>query len=235
MTRNIILSIQVLLLLTSCNVFKKTAKQGLTNGVYTQKMNHEKEKVYIHVADENIHIYPTISKENTLLADTTKKHRTYTFLQKKLDNKASLSKTSLDFDLLTIPIKFRFAQQSVPPQMNTNINGALFIGYRTDKYTLDYQTNPLQISERKLTHVGYSVGLFSGIGNTLMSPTNSNNILSQEYDAVVWSKGIAGIFGINNFTLGLTVGFDNLLDKNSGSWIYKSKPWLGLSFGLNLN
>jgi hypothetical protein len=48
-------------------------------------------------------------------------------------------------------------------------------------------------------------------------------------------KGIAGIIGINNFTLGLAVGFDNLLDKNKKVWVYQGKPWLGLAFGLNSN
>ncbi|WP_165940196.1 MULTISPECIES: hypothetical protein [Dyadobacter] len=56
-----------------------------------------------------------------------------------------------------------------------------------------------------------------------------------EYDGLVWGKGIAGIIGINNFTIGLAIGFDNLLDKNKQVWIYQGKPWLGLAFGLNLN
>ncbi|MGL6268762.1 MAG: hypothetical protein ACRC2O_12600 [Chitinophagaceae bacterium] len=76
---------------------------------------------------------------------------------------------------------------------------------------------------------------FTGLGNTFMSPTNTNNTLLQEYDGIVWSKGLAGILAINNFTVGLALGFDYLVDKNRSIWIYQNKPWLGLAFGLNLN
>lgn len=192
-------------------------------------------KVYVDVADENIHIHPAIYKGHSIIIDTSQDFKVYLPVQKKLNDKVSLSKASFDIDFLTIPLKLRFAQQSVPPQLNANINGAVFMGYRTDRYTLSYRNNPLLISERKTTHFGYSTGFFTGIGNTLMSPTNSNNMLTQEYDAIAWSKGIAGILAINNFTLGLSVGFDNLLDKNGKLWIYESKPWIGLAFGLNLN
>lgn len=51
----------------------------------------------------------------------------------------------------------------------------------------------------------------------------------------MWSKGIAGIVAINGFTVGLTFGFDKLLDKNRTVWIYEEKPWFGLAVGLNLN
>lgn len=227
--------IQALILLTGCSIFQKTAKQELTDGYYTRKTENKKKKVYVDVADENIHIYSAIKKENVFVIDTTQDYKIYFPVQKALSEKVSLAKASFDIDFLTIPLKLRFPQQSVPPQLNANINGAVFIGYRTDNYTLRYQKNPLLISERRITHFGYSAGFFTGIGNTFMSPTNTNDILSQEYDAIAWSKGIAGILAINNFTLGLSIGFDNLLDKNRKFWIYESKPWIGLAFGLNLN
>lgn len=235
MMKKIILIIQVLISLTGCSIFQKTAKQELTDGYYTRKIENKKMKVYVDVADENIHIYPTIKKENAIIADTTQDYKIYLPVQKALNEKVSLSKASFDIDFLTIPLKLRFPQGFVPPQLNANINGAVFVGYRTDNYTLRYQKNPLLISERRITHFGYSAGLFSGIGNTFMSPTNTNDILLQEYDAITWSKGVACILAINNFTLGLSLGFDNLLDKNRKIWIYEGKPWIGLAFGLNLN
>ena len=94
--------------------------------------------------------------------------------------------------------------------------------------------NEVEISQIQ-NHFGFSFGVFTGFGNTFMSPTNTNNILQQEYDGIVWSKGVAGILAVNNFTLGLAFGFDNLLDKNHSNWNYKNKPWVGLAFGLNLN
>ncbi len=236
MTKNKILAAFFLTLFSSCGVFKKTAKQELTDGYYTQKINNEKQKVYVDIVDENIHVYSTTFTGNKILVDTTHGFQYYSISSTGQKTKQlSLVKRSFDIDFLTIPLKFRFSQKPIPPQLNANINGAFFLGYRTDRYTLNYQMTPLLNPERKITHFGYSVGLFTGLGNTFISPTTTNNILPQEYDAVVWSKGIAAIAGVNNFTVGLAVGFDNLLDRNRGVWIYESKPWIGLAFGLNLN
>ena len=68
-----------------------------------------------------------------------------------------------------------------------------------------------------------------------MNPSVTNNQITTEYDGLVSSKGLAGIIGINNFTIGLALGYDNLLDANKKKWIYQGKPWIGLAFGLNLN
>jgi hypothetical protein len=109
------------------------------------------------------------------------------------------------------------------------------VGYRLDNYSVDYKPKILKTAERDITHYGFSLGIFSGFGSTFMSPTTTNNILNQEYDGVVWNKGIAGIIAIDRFTLGLALGTDHLLDKNKSIWIYQGKAWLGLVFGLNLN
>lgn len=73
------------------------------------------------------------------------------------------------------------------------------------------------------------MGVFSGLGNTFMSPTNTNNILQQEYDGIILSKGLAGIFAFNNITAGLAFGFDNLLDKN------KKYGFTKINIGLDLH
>ena len=234
MTKQIILSVQLVLLLTSCSVWKQTAKRELTDGFYTQRDDTGRIKVYVNVAEENIHIYQTSVNRSVLQVDTSN-YKVYSPSQNVFAGNVSLTRKSFDLDFLTIPLKFRYSQKSVPSQLNTNINGAVYVGFRTDRYTLNYQTNPLFITKRRIMHFGYSLGLFTGMGNTQMSPTNTNNILSQEYDGIVWSKGIAGIVGINKFTLGFAVGFDNLLNKDRNIWIYEGKPWLGLAFGLNLN
>ena len=68
-----------------------------------------------------------------------------------------------------------------------------------------------------------------------MNPWVTENNISIEYDGVVWSKGLAGILAIDNFTIGLGLGWDYLTDANKKYWIYQNMPWLGLAFGLNLN
>jgi hypothetical protein len=150
-------------------------------------------------------------------------------------NQHNFRQTSFDIDFLTIPFKYRPVSNSLPAQFNTNLNGAVYIGFRNDIYRLWYKKTPLNNYIRQTTHYGFSVGLFSGFGGTAMNPWVTDDQISSEYDGLVWLKGIAGILGVNNFTIGLALGWDNLLDKNNKVWIYQSKPWLGLAFGLNLN
>ncbi len=147
----------------------------------------------------------------------------------------SFKKNTLDLDFLTIPLKYRPKQLNVPSQLNATLNGAVYIGYRTDLYKVSYSKTPLNSNIRNINHYGFSFGFLSGLGNTAMNPTTTFDNISTEYDGIIWTKGIAGIFAINNLTAGLTLGFDNLLDQNRKFWIYESKPWLGLTFGLNLN
>jgi len=136
---------------------------------------------------------------------------------------------------LTIPLKFRPMTSGVPGQLNTEINASAYFGLRTDRFTIEYAQNPLGKQERVVKHFGFSFGGLTGLGNTLVSPTTTNDQTEQEYDGIVWTKGVAGIFALNSVTIGLSLGFDNLLDQNRSIWIYESKPWIGFTFGLNLN
>ncbi|MFN4076346.1 MAG: hypothetical protein ACK4HC_10695 [Cloacibacterium sp.] len=235
MRRFVILSATILSF-NSCSVLQKSAKQELSDGFYKKKTATESTKVYVDMADETIRIHPTQKGLKQIVIDTLQSCELY---QPEIKTKENITfkvlKNSFDVDFLSIPLKYRFSEKGVPPQLNTNLNGAIYLGYRTDIYQINYRQNPVKMAVRHTNHFGYSVGLFTGLGNTFMSPTNTNNILQQEYDGIVWSKGIAGIVGINNFTVGLTLGVDNLLDKNKSIWIYENKPWVGLAFGLNLN
>ena len=221
---------------SSCSVIQKTNKNEFNDGFYIQHIDNKKQKVYIDIVDDTIRIHQTQNRNQKPIIDTI---AAPTFFEKEISTKhkqtTSFDKVSFDIDFFTIPLKYRPNQTDVPAQLNTTINGAVYFGFRTDKYVLNYIANPIGKSDRNINHFGFSIGVFSGLGNTFMSPTNTNYILQQEYDGVVLSKGLAGIFAINNFTVGLAFGFDNLLDKNKKIWIYENKNWLGLAFGLNLN
>ncbi|MDP1971621.1 hypothetical protein [Sediminibacterium sp.] len=216
----------VFITFSSCSTLTKTAKKDFNDGYYYQRIDGKKQFVFIDNEDDIIRIHATKIDQNISIIDT---------IGIEYQKATSFNQASFDIDFLTIPLKFRPTQLNVPPQLNTNLNGAVYFGYRNDKYVISYDANPLGKSFRNINHFGFSIGAFTGFGNTFMSPTNTNNILQQEYDGIVWSKGVAGILAVNNFTLGLAIGFDNLLDKNQSIWIYKNKPWLGLAFGLNLN
>ncbi|MDF2518896.1 MAG: hypothetical protein K0R59_4192 [Sphingobacterium sp.] len=229
--------IPISITVSSCSVFQKNSKKEFNDGFYTQNIDGVKQKVYIDVADETIRIHPSKPKENGQFSIDT--CNVYQFqknvLKANSEQSASFSKPSFDIDFLTIPLKFRPAQTGVPMQLNTNLNGAGYFGYRRDKYIINYTTNPLGVSDRSINHLGFSFGAFTGLGNSSLSPTTTNNAIQQEYEGVVWSKGFAGIFAVNNFTVGMALGFDHLLDGNRSTWIYQNKLWYGLAFGLNLN
>lgn len=225
-----------ILALSSCGMLQKTAKKEFNDGYYSQKIDGKKERVYLNIVDETIQIHRTKLQDGKRIIDTLQNPKLIIKEMKYEGNQTiSFGKPSFDIDFLTIPLKYRSPANNIPSQLNANLNGAVYFGYRYDKYVLNHISNPLGKSERNINHFGFSFGGFTGIGNTFMSPTNTNNILQQEYDGIVWSKGISGIFAVNNFTVGVALGFDNLLDKNKTSWLYQNKPWFGLAFGLNLN
>ncbi len=225
-----------LLCCPACGIVRPSAKSAFTDGFYRQRLNGKARMVYVDVVEDVLRIHPTRQSHGQTLIDPALEVQTYqSEAEANYDLSTSFNKTSFDIDLLAIPLKLRPAQADVPIQLNASIQSALYVGIRQDKYHVLYIPMPLGHSSRIITHWGFSVGGFSGFGNTFMSPTNTAGILQQEYDGVVWSNGLAGIFAVNNFTAGVSLGFDYLLDSNRSIWIYQRKPWLGLALGLNLN
>ncbi len=222
--------------LFSCATLRNTPKNTIKDGFFIQKTAGEKHSVFVDVDNDLLAVYPTKINNNTRIADTFIIPKKYPTSKNEVERKVtSFTKSSFDIDFLTIPFKYRFAAGNVPPQLNTNLNGAVFVGFRNDSYKLSYISNPVGGADRMLNHYGFSFGLFNGFGNTAINFTTTSNVQLQEYDGLVWTKGIAQIIAINNFTVGLALGFDNLLNNDHKYWIYETKPWVGLAFGLNLN
>ncbi len=228
-----VIIISILILITSCRTNRELSTYVLSDGVYKSDLFSQlKEKVYIENDEDTLSVY-LLGKE-----DKTNPLQKQTFpqsLSKNALSDHSFTQTSFDVDFLTIPFKYRPTTNELPMQFNTSLNGAIFFGLRNDYYTLKYNQSPLNQYKRSTQHYGLSVGLFTGIGGTTMNSSVTRNAITTEYDGVVWSKGVAGIIGINNFTVGLSLGFDHLMDQNRQHWIYQNKPWLGLAFGLNIN
>jgi hypothetical protein len=65
-----------------------------------------------------------------------------------------------------------------------------------------------------------------------VTPTNTDFHNLQEYDGVVFQKGIAAFFTFEKMTIGICIGFDSLLDENSNIWVYNQKPYIGLVLGI---
>jgi hypothetical protein len=226
-----------LLMLAGCTGFSESAKFGLNEGYYKEKGKGSDRLVYIYASEDTLVAYPAQRKENRLLVDTS---AAVSLAFPAVEQGRGLApqtyhEYSFDLDVLAIPFKYRPVSEGHPRQLGTQFSGALYAGYRTDRYRIRYQPTPLGLAQRRITHYGYSIGLFSGIGAEPINPWVTLDRYAGEYDGVVWMNGIAAIVGVNSFTFGLAIGADWLLDRNRSIWIYQTKPWLGLAVGLNLN
>ncbi len=143
-------------------------------------------------------------------------------------------KKSFDVDAMTVLFKYRPSSMGFPRQINSSFNGNVYVGYRIDRFWLDYKSTPAGMV-KELKHSALSVGGFGGIGTAFISPWSTNYRTTDEYDGVVLTKGLAFMVGINSLTVGFGVGWDNLTDRDKDIWIYQNKPWYGLTLGLNIN
>ncbi|RPE12548.1 hypothetical protein EGT74_03060 [Chitinophaga lutea] len=220
-----------------CGIFKPSAKYQFSDGYYNASGTGNMRKVYIHNDDDLIRAYP-VSKVAARKHVDTMQARALVYgnvAPGSLSQSPVFTKGSFDIDFLTVPIKYRFPAEGVTRQLNANLNGGLYLGYRKDFYILRYNVSPIGISKRTITHLGFSVGTYMGFGNTFVSPHVTSGAVQSEYDGVVFNRGIAAIAALNQFTAGVAIGWDRLMDGNHGSWVYNNRPWLGLVFGLNLN
>lgn len=213
--------ISFIFLLGSCGVIQNTSKFGLKDGAYQTNQG----KALIETQNDTLLVFSENGKkEVSLLAISSVPQRNFT-----------LKKSTFDIDVLAIPAKYRVSLSGMPAQLNSEINAALYFGKRNDYFQVNFEKSPSNRFKRKIDHYGFSIGGFVGLGNSVINSDVSQGLIPYEYQGITFSKGIAGIIAINNFTLGLAYGFDNLLDKNSSQWIYNQKPWVGLALGLNLN
>jgi hypothetical protein len=223
-------------ILCSCSVVQKDYKHSFADGYYRSRIfNEEQTKVYVANKDDSILVY-SLTNDNQVNPNLRKVVTFDTEEQTNMVmNKLVFKHLSTDLDFLTVLTKYRFATGDMPGQMNTNLNGAAYIGLRNDIYQMKYPRTPLHTYQRRITHYGFSLGFFSGFGGTPVNQWVTNDNVTSEYDGVTWINGFAGIIGIDRASFGLTLGWDNLLDSNKQYWIYQGKPWIGLAITLNIN
>jgi hypothetical protein len=218
------------LLMGSCTILLDAPHETLSDGFYTRTIpGAENQEVYLHWDDDVLRLF----RPRQPLADPLE-----ILPEGKPDvteTEVTLVQPSFDLDFMTILFKYRPKTSGLPRQLNSDLSGALYVGYRRDVFNIHYEEALPQLHHRRISHFGYSAGFFTGFGATAMNPWVTNEQLIQEYEGVVWSNGLAAIIGVNQFSLGLALGWDMLLDENRDYWIYNGKPWFGLTLGLNLN
>jgi len=222
---------------SSCLIMHQSSKYAFNDGIYQTKRFSKNEVYVLKIDDDTIAVFPVLEfKDSTAIL--IKKRQNYYTLEKKLKDNISTRtfyKPSFDADVMTIPLKYRPPAGDLPNQLTTNFNGALFAGYRIDAYRLNYKRTPLNRYKQNVKHMGYSAGLYLGIGNTSIDQWSLNNPnTTLQYEGMILITGIAANMAIENLTIGISIGTDHLLDQYHTEWIYEGKPCAGFTIGLNL-
>ncbi|MCM4161112.1 hypothetical protein FHG64_08260 [Antarcticibacterium flavum] len=230
-----IIGILILTISTSCTSLQESSKYDFESSKYYNTVIPQAgNKVYIDVEEDSIKVFPiTVTGGTEQIAAVPA--GIFTPTTGSYDRNYTFHNPSFDLDILTMPLKYRFKTAGVPQQLTTNFNGNVYLGFRNDMYSIRYDKSPLGETERKIRHVGFSLGGFAGLSSEPVNPWVTREMIDLEYDGMVFSTGVAGIIGFNGLTAGLALGFDHLLDTNRQHWIYQGKPWIGLAFGINLN
>lgn len=222
----------ITILLNSCAPLETLAKHDFSSGNYRLKSeNKESSRVYVERNEDSLTIYTRKSED---LRPDKESARHY-LISKIHDgdelSSATFSRNKIDFDLSTIVARLRPSQADVPYQLNADLNAALYLGLRKDYFSIRqnkqfFRSNPF------VRQIGFDAGLFGGIGISFISPTNTAMRTDHEYDGIVFQKGAALFFTLDKVSVGIAIGFDNLLGPDSKIWIYNNRPWIGLALGI---
>jgi hypothetical protein len=223
----------IILLLSffSCAPIETIASHDFASGFYKLKTKDQEkpQKVYADLQKDTINVYG-INNTGGHKSPGSEPLKIIALNETGLGTK--FVRTSVDADLSTILTKLRLSQERVPTQLNANLNAALYVGIRRDLFILKSHKDFMSRSDSFIRQIGFDAGLFAGLGITQVTPTTTDFHTLQEYDGVVFQKGLAVFFTFEKMSVGLCLGFDNLMDGNSNIWVYNQKPYIGLVLGI---
>jgi hypothetical protein len=227
--------------LSSCASLHNSSKYEFRDGIYNTKLfsKRAQDEVYVFRIDEDTLVICPVIEFPDSTAILVKKKTVYTGLQKKFkdgESRHTFYKPSFDIDAITLPLLFRPATDGIPNQLESGFNGAIFLGYRTDVYIVDYDRTPFNNYKQSVKHYGTSTGLFLGIGSTIIDTNTTKNIyLNKDYEGMTLIYGLGVNTAIENINFGISIGLADLLDKNHEYWLFEGKPFIGFTLGINLN
>jgi hypothetical protein len=227
------ISIMAIVLFGSCKTIEKASIHGLHNGFYQLKTEKKPvQSVYLDITNEKIDIYDHTKQQGVI-------KRLFTIHLQNTDslltNEMVFKKQGLDIDITSILLKYRPSIHGLPAQLSTDLNMALYIGWRYDKYHIITKQDPLEKRQAKIGNMGYDVGFFAGPGATIINPFTTNNRRLDEYSGMIIQTGVAAFIESNVASFGLAIGVDYLMNQDRKVWIYHKKPWLGFVVGIALN
>jgi hypothetical protein len=238
MTRCLTLVLGSILLLTaSCASLGKLARHDFDSGFYKLKVpGAAPSRVYAEVMEDSIIVYQVYSDGKKEYPNTSSSIGTR-ISRIKTDSyfyKSRFTNNSIDIDLTSILFKSRHSRDDVPNQFSADLDVAIYAGFRKDFYRIVSPAHPLHEEKSSIQQIGFDLGIFAGIGSSPVNPTVTNNKINQEYDAMIFQKGVAAFISINKMSFGLALGFDNLMNKSKSLWIYNQKPYLGLIISVSI-
>lgn len=233
--RNLFIPVLIIIFSSGCATVKTISRHDFDSGFYTLKKDGEApRRIYADVREDSLSVYNVII-EGGKESPAASAHIGTKISEIKSGSyfyKNSYVQNSIDVDLSTVLMKLRPPQKNVPVQLSYNLNAALYMGWRKDFYKFIPYKSPFKKETSFIRQIGFDAGLFAGIGMTAMNPWVTEGKISIEYDGIVFQKGIAGFLTIDRMSVGISLGFDNLLDSNKKNWIYNQKPYIGLMIGI---
>ena len=217
-----ILILIVLISLHSC-FFSHKFSQTLPDGNYFIKQENKTEKAQVYIFNDTVYLVKN---------DITK---TFSDYLASLQQKETFIRHSFDIDAFTTPFKFRPGIDGVPAQLNSTVNGAVYLGYRSDHFVFLNKKVMATVEKKFSQKIGYGIGGFFGISAATLRPRFLRNAIDYEYDGFVLEYGSAILISYGNINTGISIGADVLTDKYRKNWIYQHKPWIGIILGVNLN
>ena len=230
-----LLSVFSVVTILGCGSINQLAKHEFDDNFYTLKSTDiPAQKIFAKIENDSIFVYTLMDSGRTKVPDPVG-FKTIGIGDIKPGGylyHSTFSRSYFDVDLTTILLKYRMSRGHVPPQLNANLNAAIYIGYKKDYFKIKSSFSPLKEKQNSVHQLNFDTGLFVGFGMTPINPTVTNNKVELEYDGIFFQKGIAVFIGFENYNFGLGIGFDNLLDSNHRSWIYDQRPWFGFFMGI---
>ena len=232
------LAVLVISLCSSCSVLQESVTHGLVDGYYRSRPEAgPAQRVYVHVEADTLTAYAVGRTTAGRVIDTTA-FTLHPLAPVEVGGPCAphtFVKHGLDLDLVYAVLKYRPATAGVPQQLNTDLNGSLYLGYKTERYTVACMRDALGHQRRVVRNSGFDMGGFVGLGATTMNGSVTQDPIAIDYTGMVLTSGVGIFTSLGRLGFGLTCGWDHLLDENGDRWIYQDKPWLGLSIGVNLN
>lgn len=223
----------LLVLQYSCSTIEKASVHGFNSGNYRLKTaGMPAQDVYLDIGNDKIDIYKRLSDRDTLnLLTSASLDETAQALSAPL----LFRKRSLDVDITSVLLKFRTPANNMPAQVNTDLNFALYTGWRFDSYRLTTRKNQLGRFSPKLNSSGFDIGFFAGPGTTVINSFTTQNMTGNEYNGLIIQSGLAAFMESEFASFGLGIGLDYLMNSDRKIWIYHNKPWYGFIVGIALN